>query len=210
MIGFVYKIFDNTNGNVYYGSTKETISRRISRHRSQYNEWIGGKRRYGCKSFDILKNNDYSYSLVEKVEYEDKMELLQRERWCIENNECVNKCVPLRSPEERIEYHKEYRENNREQNIEYQKEHYQKNKERINEQQKEYREDNKELVTEQKKEYYEKNKVRLIAKQKEYNQQNKGKKAEYDKEHYQANKEKKAEYNKEYYQKKKAETLILI
>ena len=138
MIGFIYKIYDNTNGSVYYGSTTETISRQMTGHRSSYNFWVAGKRG-NCKSFEILKNNDYSYSLVEQVEFENKMELHKRERWWIENNECVNKHIPARSQDEKIEYHKEYRQQNREQLNEKQKEYHEKNKEQLNEKKKEYR-----------------------------------------------------------------------
>ena len=155
MIGFVYKIFDNTNGNVYYGSTIETISRRMTHHRSKYKTWVagnGGKCKSFCKSFDILKNNDYSYSLVEQVEYENKMELLRRERFWIENNECVNKLIPIRSQDEKIEYQKVYDKEYREQNRERIKEYRERNREQILEQQKEYRERNRELINEKKRE----------------------------------------------------------
>ena len=32
--GYVYKIYDNTNGNAYYGSTKCKLSQRLAKHRS--------------------------------------------------------------------------------------------------------------------------------------------------------------------------------
>ena len=130
MIGLIYKIFDNTNGNVYYGSTTDTISRRMTGHKAKYKEWVAGKRS-NCKSFDIIKNADYSYSLVEQVECENKMELLQRERWYIENNECVNRYIPARTHDEKVEYDKEYQERNRERISEYKKEWREKNKEQI-------------------------------------------------------------------------------
>jgi hypothetical protein len=146
MIGLIYKITDNTNSNVYYGSTTQTISQRMKGHRDKYKAWVGGKRR-NCKSFDIIKNADYSYSLVEQVEFENKMELLQRERFWIENNECVNKCIPIRSQDEKIEYKREYqkeydkqyREKIREYQKEYQKEYEKQNRGRLNERKKQYR-----------------------------------------------------------------------
>jgi hypothetical protein len=164
MIGFIYKIFDNTNGSIYYGSTTQTISKRMTTHRSSYKAWVAGKRS-GCKSFGILKNNDYSYSLVEQVECENKMELLQRERFWIENNECVNKCIPIRSQDERKEYHKEYHH------------HYQQqNRERLNEQRTENNRRNKERVSEEKKEYYQRKKAEKLKYQREYYQRKKAEK----------------------------------
>jgi hypothetical protein len=103
-IGFVYKIIDNTNGNVYYGSTiKPAVSHRISNHKDDYNRYLAGKRGY-CKSGDIIKNGDYSYTTLEKHEAETKEEIREivflREQYYILNNECINVKVPLRSRKE--------------------------------------------------------------------------------------------------------------
>ena len=54
MKGFIYRIYDNTNGNVYYGSTLQKVSQRISEHRSNYKQYLKGKHRNG-KSFGIIK-----------------------------------------------------------------------------------------------------------------------------------------------------------
>ena len=158
MIGFVYKITDNTCGSVYYGSTITTISRRMVQHRSDYKRWVGGKGG-GCKSFDIIKNEDYSCSHVEQVEFENKMELHMRERWYIENNECINKLIPARSQDEKIENQKVYYDKNKEQILEKKKEYYERNKEQICEQRKQYRQRNKERIREYKKEYYQRKKA---------------------------------------------------
>ncbi len=129
MKGYIYKIYDNTNGNIYYGSTKEIISKRIAKHRFTYKKYLEGKFNY-IKSFDILCNNDYSYCVVEEVEYENKWQLLNRERYYIENNECVNKTIPSRTQ-------KQYYEDNKEIIKEYKKEYYQNNIEIIKQKQKE-------------------------------------------------------------------------
>jgi len=175
--GYIYKIYDNTNGNVYYGSTKKHyLSSRIANHRAKYKKYLEGKG-YFTKSFDILKNNDYSYSVVEKVEYNDKYELHQKERFYIENNECINKCIPNRTRKEYKEankeiikeQNKEYRQNNIEKIKQIEKEWYQRNKEKIKEQQKEYRKTNKEKIKQIEKEYRDANKDKLKEKAKEYN-----------------------------------------
>jgi len=138
--GYIYKIFDNTNGNIYYGSTSQSLSQRITNHRSEYKKYLDGRGGY-TKSFDILKNNDYSYSVVEKVEYNEKYELRQRERFYIENNDCVNIVIPLQTRKEYNQIHKtklyekkkEWNNNNREKVLENKKNFYHNNKERINE-----------------------------------------------------------------------------
>ena len=135
VIGYIYKIYDNTNGSVYYGSTKETISRRMAGHRASYNRWVAGKAR-NCKSFDIIKNGDYAYSLVEQVEYDDKLILHQRERFYIENNECVNMCIPNRTQKE---WEKKFK-----------REYYLKNWEKLQAYQKEYRKKKNNKMSKQK------------------------------------------------------------
>jgi len=144
MKAYIYKLYDNTNANIYYGSTKELVSKRIAKHRAAYKRYLNGKGNY-VKSFDILKNNDYSYCVVEEVEYENKWELLNKERYYIENNDCVNKVIPNRT-------NKEYKEDN---------------KEIIAEKQKIYNEHNKEIIAKKMKIYYEDNKEILSQKAKE-------------------------------------------
>ena len=117
MKAYIYKIYDNTNGNVYYGSTKQLLCKRIAGHRADYKKYLNEKFAY-VKSFDILKNNDYSYCVVEEVEYENKWELL-------DNKEIIK------------EYKKEYYENNKEILSEKNKIYRESNKEIINQKQKE-------------------------------------------------------------------------
>ena len=136
MIGYIYKIYDNTNGNVYYGSTNRNISQRINEHKYQYNKFLKGERAH-CKSYEILKNNDYCYYIVEEVKYENKWELLSKERFYIENNICVNKYRPIINKEEKIQKQKEN-------NSEY----YKNNKEKLKTEAKKYRDDNSDKMKE--------------------------------------------------------------
>jgi hypothetical protein len=181
-IGFIYQIYDNTNGNKYYGSTKQKLSKRLSDHRDSYKRFLNGKYSF-TTSFKILENGDYTISLIEQVNFNDKIELTARERYFIENNECVNKNVPNRTVKEWYKY-------NKEQIKEERKEYYEQNKDKI----KEYRETNKEKRKEYKKEYYKANKDHL----KEYNEVNKEKLREYYKQYRQTNKEQIKEKNKQY------------
>ena len=58
----IYKIIDNTNGNIYIGSTVQPLSKRLVGHRSSYNQYIKGKKY--VKSCDIIKNNNYNISYI--------------------------------------------------------------------------------------------------------------------------------------------------
>jgi len=144
--GKIYKIVCNITNETYYGSTCQPISVRMGQHRCK-----------GSTSKQIIERGDYDYSLVENYNCNNKEELHARERYWIENNDCVNKIVPNRSLAE----------------------YYQDNKERIREQHKKwrgnggnevekkrkviYREEKKEEIAKSTKEYYLKNKERQDA-----------------------------------------------
>ena len=124
-LGKVYKIYDNTNGNVYYGSTRQSLSKRIQAHRTKYKQHLDNPERHkGMSVFKILKNDNYSISLVEEFTCQNREQLHARERHFIENFECVNKHIPLRTK-------KEYYVDNFEKIAEYKKGHYKANREAI-------------------------------------------------------------------------------
>ncbi len=132
----IYKIFSYENDDVYYGSTVETLSSRMSKHRSKYKRYKDGKYNY-TTSFKILELTSAKIELVENYPCNSKEELLQREGYYIRNNNCVNKNIPDRTQKEWSEYLKQYMK-------EYNKNYYQQKKEEIIEYQKEYRKTNKE------------------------------------------------------------------
>lgn len=77
----IYKIVDNTNGNVYVGQTKQKyLCERIKCHKYEY------KNGRGCSCKNILCNNDWYYELIEETD--DK----SREEYWIKNTpNCINK-----------------------------------------------------------------------------------------------------------------------
>jgi len=123
----IYKLVDNTNGDIYIGITTQTLKQRLWKHKSSYST---------CVSREIINNGDYKIELIEETD--DKT----RERYWIENTNCINKIIPGRTEKEYYENNrdkfKEYRENNREKANEYFKEYREKNREKILEYQKEY------------------------------------------------------------------------
>ena len=121
----MYKIHCNITGEDYYGHTKKTLSQRLSRHRAEANSTT---RKTVCTSIPIINRGDYEMIEIEKWLCASKTEAIARERYWIENNECVNMIIPGRTkaeyyaldPEKWKEYHSNYSKN-----------HYIKNKEKF-------------------------------------------------------------------------------
>jgi hypothetical protein len=96
MIGYIYKIHCNKTGEDYYGSTND-IKHRIGIHMCSTEKQLSKRQ---CTSRQIIDRNDWTFSVVEEVKYEDKTELKIRERYYFENFDCINKIVPYATIEE--------------------------------------------------------------------------------------------------------------
>jgi len=169
----------------YYGSTTQSLHKRKYGHKMKYLEYKKGLRRYTTSFllFQLDEENDFenvNIILVEECPCNSKYELHQRERYYIENNECVNKVIPTRTD-------REYRQDNIEKEREYRKK---------------YKEKNKERIKEKRKEYYERNKDRI----KNYRDANREKHREYMKEYMRKNRERIREYKKKYREQKKQQS----
>ena len=146
-LGKIYKLTCNTTGIIYIGSTTTTLNTRLIEHKAHYQTYLNGKRNF-LTSFEIIQGNNYQIELIEDYECSTKEELLLRERYYIDNTECVNKVIPGRTLQEYysdnkevyIESRKKYNENNKERMSKYQKEYHLKNKERIHERVRKFRE----------------------------------------------------------------------
>ena len=147
--GKIYKIYCNITGETYYGSTVNTLAKRMHTHRDVAKE--NSKNSYTSKS--IMARGDYDYSLVENYKCNNKQELHARERYWIENNECVNRKVPGRTP-------KEWYQNNKDKILKIQKVYVEENKDKISERDKAYNEANKD----NKAAYYQNNKEKILEK----------------------------------------------
>jgi hypothetical protein len=124
----IYKIIDNTNSNIYIGSTCKKLCQRLSQHREKYKAYLKNIYRF-TTSFEIIKNGDYNIVLLEELKECDNIEQLRaRERYYIETLCCVNKRIPLRTITERVNSQKLYRVNNKEQSKHYYREYTLKNK----------------------------------------------------------------------------------
>jgi hypothetical protein len=98
--GKVYKIVCNITGDIYIGSTtKKYLSQRLTAHKASYNQYLKKMENF-TTSFTILERGNYDIVLIENVICTNKDELKSRERYHIENNVCVNKCLPGRTKKE--------------------------------------------------------------------------------------------------------------
>ena len=145
--GKVYAIHCRKTGKKYIGSTCEpTLARRLAGHVGMFHSFINGKSNY-CSSFDIIKEDDYYIILIESYQCNSKDELRMREQYHINLNECVNKYRAYLSEEERqlyiTEYHQKYYEANRDTKIEYQKQYNNENQKQYKNYQIQYSQDNR-------------------------------------------------------------------
>jgi len=114
----IYRIVCNETGLCYIGSTTQSLSKRLSRHKSSYKLFLQGK--YGkLASFPIIEKGNCEIILLEEYPCENKEQLHKRERYYIETIDCINKRIPTRPKDE---YMKEYYANNRERILKYEKE----------------------------------------------------------------------------------------
>ena len=108
--GKVYLITDLNYTKIYYGSTCESLSQRMARHRYSYERHLRGK--YGkIQVFDLFDEFGIENCKIELAEHcacNSKEELLKCEGSYIRNNECVNKKQVSRTPKEYREEKHEY------------------------------------------------------------------------------------------------------
>lgn len=165
--GKIYKIQSDQCKKVYVGSTcKQYLSQRMSTHRIHYRSNDKGK---SSTAFQILQYEDAAIILIEPYPCTNKKELLTRERYWIEQLDCVNAYLPGRSQKEYRtdnkpkvqEWQAAYRLNNKDHLAEYHKEYARKNSEHKKSRAKQWREDNPEQAKETKAAYYQRNKERI-------------------------------------------------
>ena len=114
----VYKIWSTQGNKIYIGSTtKEYLSQRMDKHRSDYRRFKDGK----CTSltsftlFDEYGIENCFIELLEAKECKSKDELLQIEGRYIRELVCVNKVLfPYRTKEQILDYQKQYKVDNKE------------------------------------------------------------------------------------------------
>ncbi len=138
----IYKVYNDIDDDTYVGSTTQTPSHRLSKHKSKSKAMSESllhvkMRLIGPEHFYIEVIEQYTYIGDETERFvleQDWIDILQPN---------LNQRKTFLTDEQRKQYGKEYREDNKEQIKEYKKKY-----------DKEYREDNKEQIKEYKKQPY--------------------------------------------------------
>jgi hypothetical protein len=149
----------NETGETYYGSTTQTLAKRLATHRTD-------AKTKPCTSKQIIERGNYDIILCEECPCENKEQLIAIERKWIEGNECVNRNVPGRTPKERYA-------DNKVEKLQYQKKYGVAHTDEIKQYKKQYQQQYGEEIKQRKKIYYEANKERIKQKNKEYYQKTK-------------------------------------
>ena len=130
--GKIYKI---TYGDeTYYGSTATTLRERMWSHKSNFKKWKKGVGS-NCRSFTLFDKYGFEncpIELVENYPCATKKELLIREDWYMDNNECINEISAHSTKEEQIEQKRRWHQFRVEGGLnEKRRQHYHANKEAI-------------------------------------------------------------------------------
>ena len=97
--GKIYRIVCEETQRVYIGSTSSTLVKRLSTHKSKIKSGVNH-----CAWKDFINPKIF---LIEDYPCDRKEQLLMRERYHMENTECVNLNRPIRTDTERKEQKKE-------------------------------------------------------------------------------------------------------
>jgi len=149
--GKIYRMVNDELGLTYYGSTTQKLSARKASHKMQKSQ---------ATSNQLFQKGNVEIILVENFPCDTKEELLMRERYYIENNDCVNRYLPITTPEEKKEYDIKRREENKEQVKTLSAQWYQLNKEKAKIQKAKYREENIDKIRAQQRVYDRQRRVR--------------------------------------------------
>jgi len=169
----IYKIVSNTSDDICYvgSTTKKYLCQRMDNHRNGYKCWKKGAKISTTTSFELFEKYGVENCRIELIEIfpcNSKDELFKKEGEHIRLLNCVNKNVAGRT---RLEYQKEYRENNHDTILEYQKKWCEDNPEY----QKKWKETNPECNNEYQKKWYSVNRDTKIQNLRKYREVNKEK-----------------------------------
>jgi hypothetical protein len=95
-IGRIYRISAPGCDRVYVGSTRQTLSTRLSKHQYAMRRWQRGNYPY-MTSFVLVGQPDVSIDVIEEEEFQDIQHMRDREAYWIARLPSVNRCTPGRS-----------------------------------------------------------------------------------------------------------------
>lgn len=121
--GKIYCIRSFQTDDVYVGSTTQTLSQRLGKHKVSYKLYLKGKAKY-VTAYKILKYDDYYIELITLYPCSCKAELEAEEGKFIREWDCVNKTIIGRTK-------KQWHFDNKDKKKEYDKQYYIDNKDKI-------------------------------------------------------------------------------
>ena len=105
----ICKITDIGYNECYIGSTCESLSKRMARQRQNHKKAEEWNTKTNCRLFcDEYGMENCKIELLEDYPCENKEQLLKREGYYIQNNDCVNRCVAGRAINEWKDDNKEH------------------------------------------------------------------------------------------------------
>ena len=139
----IYKIVDVGYNKCYIGSTCESLSQRMARHRNKYSSYQRSKSKFttSFKLFDEYGLDNCKIELIENYPCSNVEELRRREGYYIKELDCVNKIIAGRTG-------KEYKQDNRDYYLEKKRENYERHQEEKINKAKEYYQQNKDYIQE--------------------------------------------------------------
>jgi hypothetical protein len=139
--GKIYTIRSYKTDMFYIGSTTQSLSKRLSKHKQDFLRYKKGKYKSKLSSFQIIELDDAYIELLEECPSNSKLELEKREGELIRlhKDSCVNINMSGISWKTNKKYQGEYREKNREKYNKAASKFYQANKDKVLKMQKEYK-----------------------------------------------------------------------
>ena len=104
--GKIYTIRSYQTDDIYVGSTLQTLTKRLSKHKASFKMWKNDTHHY-TSSYDIIKYGDAYIELIELFPCNSKMELGRREGELIRSMDCVNKRIEGRTKQEWVDENKD-------------------------------------------------------------------------------------------------------
>lgn len=173
--GKIYKIVCNITGEIYVGSTVQTLAQRLTQHRCICPNSSCSKQ--------IIERGDYYIVLLESVACNNRDELRMKEREWFDKLDCINIKKPFTPLIEAIENNAKnrviYNAKNRDVILKKAREYHSKNKDVANEKHREWCAKNKVEISEYGKTYREVHREELYEKNKKYIADNPDKQREF-------------------------------
>ena len=199
--GKIYRVSDIGYNKFYYGSTIQTLAKRMGGHRKDYKMYKEGKRKNALAVFllfDEFGVGNCKIELVEQFPCNCRTELERREGFHTQTNECVNKYIAGRTSKELYEQCRDvilkrvqdYYQRKKETILAKQKEQYHLNPEVRREHSRHYYSNHKENKGQYQQQYYETHKDKCLGYGREYREKNKDQLSHQAKDYYIRNREK--------------------